>query len=367
MNRSLRNNILRALFLAVGLCLATLSSIAQAPAGKLDDLHIDIPSLKGNLLGDPTDQHVQVYLPPSYSTSTAKRYPVLYLLHGYGGDVENWTTKAYQGMNLVSDMDALIKSGVTPEMIVVVPNGVNSYFGSFYTNSSVNGNWEDYIYKDVVGYVDGHYRTIARAASRGIAGHSMGGYGAIMLAMKHPDVFGAVYALSPCCVGLVGDASDDNPNWAKSAKVTSRDIFKKEPQSVEDFWVDVLIAFSAAFSPNPNRQPLMVNFPYKEVNGRLLPNEPFYSEFRAKMPLYLVDQYRENLLKLRGIAIDVGEIDNFSHIRIGTHLFSEALSSRGIPHSFEIYKDGDHGNKIRERFEKYVIPFMARSLLTTDN
>jgi S-formylglutathione hydrolase len=362
MNRKPGNKFICALFLAASFYAPTLGVSAQAAAGKLDDLNIEIPSLKGNLLGDPSVQHVQVYLPPSYSSSPAKRYPVLYLLHGYTGRIEEWTTNAYQGMNLTSDMDSMIRSGVAPEMIVVVPNGGNAYLGSFYTNSSVNGNWEDYIYRDLVGYIDGHYRTIAKAESRGIAGHSMGGYGAIMMGMKHPDVFSAVYALSPCCVGLEGDASDDNPYWAKAVKVTSRDSFKKKPQSYEEFWVDALIAFSAAFAPDPKSPPLMVDFPFKEVDGRLLPNEPAYSEYRSKMPLYLVDQYRDNLLKLRAIAIDVGEIDEFSHIRITTHEFSEALSSRGVPHSFEIYKGGTHGNKIRERFEKFVIPFMARTL-----
>ena len=360
--QKIKKKISRTLLLSVFVCVAALGLNAQSTAGKLDDLHIDIPSLKGNLLGDSSIQHVAVYLPPSYSIATSKRYPVLYLLHGYTGRIEEWTTKGYQGMDLATEMDSLIKTKVTPEMIVVVPNGGNSYLGSFYTNSTVNGNWEDYIYRDLVAYVDSHYRTIASAVSRGVAGHSMGGYGAIMLGMKHPDVFGAVYALSPCCVGLEGDASDDNPYWAKATKITSRDVFKKRPQSYEDFWVDALIAFSAAFSPDPKSPPLMVDFPYKEVDGRLLPNEPAYLEYRAKMPLYLVEQYRENLLKLRGLAIDVGEIDEFSHIRITTHEFSEALSSRGIPHSFEIYKGGDHGNKIRERFEKNVIPFMARTL-----
>lgn len=336
--------------------------LSQTPAGTLIDTKISASSLAGNLLGDPVEQQVAVYLPPGYDAAAGRRYPVLYVLHGYAGKSEEWTKSGYQGMSLQPVMDDLIKNAKTNEMIVVVPNGGNSYFGSFYSNSPVTGNWEDYIYRELVSYVDSHYRTIPNPASRGIAGHSMGGYGSIMLAMKHPDVFGALYALSPCCIGLEGDLSGDNPAWAKAAKVTSREMFKKKPQSYDDFWVDVTIAISAALSPDSKKAPLFVNLPFKEVDGRLMPNEPAYSQFRSKMPLYLVDQYRDNLSKLRGIAIDVGEFDDFSHIRITSHQFSEALASRGIPHSFEIYKDGDHGNKIRERFEKFVVPFFSRTL-----
>ncbi len=359
----LKNQKIRSILLVILLVAPlAISSSAQENVGKLLEFQFTSPSLQGNLLGDPALQHVAIYLPPSYDSPPKRRYAAVYLLHGYTSKLQDWTENGYQGMSLLPVMDGLERQGTVPEMIVVVPNGDNAYFGSFYTNSPVTGNWEDYIYRDLVSYVDSHFRTIPDPASRGIAGHSMGGYGAIMMGMKHPDVFGAFYALSPCCVALEGDAGSDNPVWAKAAKVTSRDIFNKKPETYDDFWTNVMVALSAAFSPDVKKGPLFVDYPFKEVNGRLLPNEPAYSEYRAKMPLYLVEKYRENLLKLRGIALDVGEVDDFSHIRIGSREFSEALSSRGIPHSFEIYKNGDHGNKIRERFEKYVIPFFSRTL-----
>jgi S-formylglutathione hydrolase len=349
----------------VGLLLAARAD-AQLPAssvaGQLVEIRINSSSLKGNLLGDPAEQRVVVYLPPSYATSPAKRFPVIYLLHGYTGTVESWTTNGYQRMNLRVVMDELIKKGTANEMIVVVPNGSNRYLGSFYTNSSVNGNWEDYIYRDVVSFIDDAYRTITKPASRGIAGHSMGGYGAISLAMRHPDVFGAVYALSPCCLGMEADLSSENPAWRKTLKTTTSEIYQRPPQSFEDFFVAAFIAASAAFTPDPNNAGLKVSFPYKETAGRLLPNEPAYSAFRSKMPLYLVEQYRDSFLKLRGIFIDVGQFDEFSHIRIASHAFSAELAAKGIPHTFEMYEGGDHSNKIRERFEQHVVPFFARVL-----
>ena len=161
-------------------------------------------ALEKNKLGDPADQEVAVYLPPSYRSSSAKRYPSLYLLHGFDSNIRAWTSHGYQEMNLQQSMDALIAAGEVREMIVVVPNGRNAYLGSYYTNSVVSGGWEDFVDRDLLAYIDGHYRTIPQAASRGVAGHSMGGYAAIMMGMKHPELFGAVYAMSPCCLGMAG-------------------------------------------------------------------------------------------------------------------------------------------------------------------
>lgn len=340
----------------------TAQTAKPAATSTLEDLQMPAPSLAGNLLGDPATQRVFVYLPPSYRAQTAKRYPTLYLLHGYIGSPDDWFKGGYQGMNLQAEMDSLIAKGTSSEMIVVVPNGRNAYLGSFYTNSSVTGNWEDYIYRDLVNYVDGKYRTIARSASRGIAGHSMGGYGAFMLAMKHPDVFSAVYSLSPCCMAMEGDLSVENTVWPKVAKVNSRDIFTKEPASLDDFFNLAMIAVSAAFSPNKELAPMYVDHPFIVGEGRMVRNEPAYSNYRSKMPLYLIERYRANLLKLRGIALDVGEFEEFSHILSATPMVSNELSQRAIPHSFEIYKDGDHGNKIRERFNTKLMPFFSTIL-----
>jgi S-formylglutathione hydrolase FrmB len=190
----------------------------------------------------------------------------------------------------------------------------------------------------------------------------MGGYGAFWLGMRHPDVFGALYSLSPCCLSMDGDLSADNSFWRSASKVTSRELFKKSPESFEGFWSAAMIGISAAFAPNPQSQPFMVNFPFVDKNGLLVRNEPAYTAYRAKMPLYLLEQYRDNLKKLRGIALDVGDVDEFTHIRIGSAKLSNALSEQEIPHFFEIYKDGDHGNKIRERFDTKLMPFFTAVL-----
>ena len=347
-------------FASAGFAQATAPAIAT---GKLVELKLTSPSLQANLLGDPAEQTVAVYLPPSYEASPAKRFPTLYLLHGFTANNKAWTTNGYQGMSLQPLMDEMIKTGMSREMIVVAPNGWNSYRGAFYTNSTVNGNWEDYIYRDLVQNIDANYRTIAKAESRGIAGHSMGGYGAVTLAMKHPDVFGAVYALSPCCLGMEGDFTSENPAWAKTIRLTSRDQIKGQPKSKDDFYAIAFVAVAAAFSPNPQHKPFYVDFPYEEREGRLERNESIYTRWRAKMPLYMIDENKENLLKLRGIFIDYGQKEEFSHITMTSQLFSKALAERSIPHTFEVYEGGDHGSKIRQRLETRLLRFFSEKLV----
>jgi S-formylglutathione hydrolase len=336
---------------------------SRAAAGRLVEVKVSAPALKGNLLGDPAEQSVAVYLPPSYDTSPAKRFPTLYLLHGFLANNKAWTGGGYQGLNLQSSMDEMIKAGKIREMIVVLPNEWNAYRGAFYTNSTVTGNWEDYIYRDLVQNIDTNYRTLARPESRGIAGHSMGGYGAVMLAMKHPDVFSAVYALSPCCLGIEADMSSENPAWLKTVRLTSKEQLKEKPEALDEFFEIAFVALSAALSPNPDRGPFYVDFPYQEREGRLEKNESVLAKWRSKMPLYIVDENKENLLKLRGIFIDYGQKEEFSHIRITSQLFSKALAERNIPHMFEVYEGGNHGNKIRERVETRVLQFFSDKLV----
>lgn len=326
--------------------------------GRFVELKIPAPSLKGNLLGDPTEQSIAIYLPPTYDTLPTKRYPTLYLLHGFTSSNTEFKTS----VSLQPLIDEMIKSGKLGEIILIMPNVRNGYQGSFYVNSTVNGNWEDYMYKDLTQYVDTNYRTIAKAESRGIAGHSMGGYGAMMLAMKHPDVFSVVYSLSPCCFGVEGDLTSDNPAWLKTIRLTSKDQLKNNPRSFDEFFQLAFVASSAAFSPNPSRPPFFVDFLYRERDGRLERDEEVFPRWKAKMPLYLVDENKENLLKLRGIFIDYGEKEQFSHIRITAGLFSKALSERNIPHAFEVYPNGDHGNRVRQRLETRVFPFFNERL-----
>jgi S-formylglutathione hydrolase FrmB len=368
--------------LAIVLCTlfssGTLSQQGTVPTttSKLLQLKIQAPSLKENLLGDPAEQPIYVYLPLGYEGST-RRYPTLYLLHGFTSNSSVWINGQYQGMKLQTLMDDSIKNGKVREMIVVAANGSNAYKGSFYTNSAVTGNWEDFIVRDLVNYVDANYRTIPHAESRGIAGHSMGGYGSVMLGMKHPEIFGAVYALSPCCLAMEADMSEANSGWSGVLQLTSKEQLSGPPRSFAQFYHAAFIALSAAFSPNPNRAPFFVDFPFEAksgicnppAEGKLLTNTPcvqrneaVYAKWRSKFPVYIAEANKENLKKLRGIFIDYGEKEEFEHIRRGVKLLSNTFSELNIPHQFEVYADGDHGSLIRHRMETRLLPFFNEKL-----
>jgi S-formylglutathione hydrolase FrmB len=244
----------------------------------------------------------------------------------------------------------------------VAPNGKNAFLGSFYTNTPVTGNWEDYILRDVIGYIDANYRTLARPESRGIAGHSMGGYGALVLGMRHPETFSALYALSPCCTTPEGDIGPDNPAWLKVLQLKSRDELKGPPASFTDFFVRAFIGMTVAFSPNAEKAPLYLDLPYVERNGRIERNESVYPKWASKFAVNMIDENTQNLRKLRGIFIDYGEKEEFTHIRIGARLVSSALAERNIPHIFEVYAGGTHGNKVGERLETRVFQFFSARL-----
>lgn len=352
---------------AIALALTANAQQAVPPgSGTLVESKIAAASLKGNLLGDPAETRVAVYLPPSYATSPERRYPTVYFLHGFTADIEAITRGLFPKLGLAKTIDEAIKRGATREMIVVVPSGRNRYFGSFYANSPVTGAWEDLFARDLVAWVDKTYRTIASVEGRGIAGHSMGGYGAIMLAMKHPDVFSAVYALSPCCMALEGDLGQDNPAWGRALQLKSVDELKAEPTSMAEFYSTAFVALAAALSPNPSKAPLYVDLPFKRQGRSFVPDEEAYAKWRAQLPLYLIESHRRNLEKLTAIHLEYGALEEFSHIRSATRAFSTELAARGIGHTFEVYERGDHMNMIGERIGTRVLRFFS-DVLGPDN
>jgi S-formylglutathione hydrolase FrmB len=336
---------------------------AKQATGKLVEIKIPAPSLKGNLLSDASAQNISVYLPPSYDFAPTRRYPVVYLLHGYGGSNQSWTQDAVGYGSMAPVLDDVINSRQAREMIVVAPNGRNAFGGSLYLNSATTGSWEDYIFRDVVAYIDANYRTIARPASRGIAGHSMGGFGAISVGMKHADVFSAIYALSPCCLQLEGEFDARNVGWRRIGKITALDQLPSRVKVGDaDFWTISLAAMSAAIAPNASRPPFYADFLYQENDGKLTLNEAVSAKYKAITPTFMVDDYKQNLLKMRGIFLDVGQNEEFSVVRNGTLLFSRVLAERGIPHTFEIYAGGKHSDKIKERMQMRVFKFFSEKL-----
>jgi S-formylglutathione hydrolase FrmB len=330
--------------------------VIQAGKGTVQEITVHGNSLEGNLDNDPPDRPVSVYLPPSYSRDTKRRYPVVYFLHGFGDTNAKWFGADPKWINLRESFDHDIADGSAKEMIAVVPNAYTRFEGSFYSNSIVTGNWEDFITTDLVHYIDAHYRTIASRESRGLAGHAMGGYGAIRIGMKRPDVFGSIYAMSACCLMW---GADFQPTGAVGLKIFG--IHTENALEQADVPIHVMFAEAAAWSPNPNNPPFYVDLP---LAANQLARPDIVAKWSANLPLAMIDQYRKNLQRLRAIGLDVGDQDDFASIPLGMKRLDEVLTEYKIPHTYEVYA-GTHVNQIPERLETKVIPFFSKNLVFT--
>ncbi len=323
---------------------------------------ITSPALEGNRLGDPATRPFLVYLPPSYETSPDKRYPVVYLLHGFLGDHTNFTfaggaevaVKALAGIDLGLDVGDIAKelmaAGEMQEMIIVMPNAMNAYGGSWYERSDLIGDYRSYIARDLVAYVDSKYRTIPDRASRGIAGHSMGGYGALSLAMEYPDVFGAVAALSP------GDPNDLDVSPTLIEKFVAENPEKLgEPILVrtgEDLWniflgnfqTNEFYSLAAAWTPNLNNPPYYVDLPIRYPEKEVVPE--VWEKWKEHDLVHQIARNGANLANTP-IFIDqgVGKTVIMEEVP-GIKQLLAALDAQGIPYTYDEF-DGDHMTHLR--------------------
>jgi S-formylglutathione hydrolase len=315
--------------------------------GKLERVKVKGKSLEGNLMKESDSPEVSIYLPPGYLTDRTRRFPVVYVLHGYTGtDLSYFGSNAQRQLHVVADR--VFTTGAAREMILVMPNCMNAYGGCMYTNSPTSGYWEDYIADDLVAFMDKNYRTIARRDARGLAGHSMGGYGTFKIGMKRPDVFAALYPLSSCCLneGTVRPERGGQPSAAES--ITSPE------QARGNRGAQGSLARAAAWAPNPDNPPLYLDLPTK--NGQVVPEVAV--KFAANSPVATLDQFVPNLKKYKAIAIDIGLQDT---LLASNELMVARLKRFGVPHTFETY-EGDHGNKVMQRLEEKVLPFFAEQL-----
>ena len=321
--------------------------------GKVERATVHGKALEGNLEGDSPDRDVTVYLPPSYAADQNRRFPVVYLLHGYGGREDTFTTRL---ASLQESGDRLAFAQGFSSAIVVTPSAYTLHKGSMYSNSPTTGDWERFIAEDLVAYMDSHYRTLPSRMSRGLAGHSMGGYGALRIGMKRPDVFGSLYVMSACCL-----AANRNP---RPETMTAVDAIKTREQAEDaakapGFGPSTTLASAAAWSPNPKNPPLYLDLPVKD--GKVRPD--IVAKWVANSPMDMLEQHVANLGKYYAIAIDIGTKDGL----IGSNKELHAAMTRlRIPHLYEEY-DGDHTNKVRERIELNVLPFFSKNLVAPAN
>jgi enterochelin esterase-like enzyme len=317
--------------------------VPNAKPVKVERIKIHGAALEGNLEGNTVDRDALVLLPPSYETDRTRRYPVVYALHGYTIGAEQWSKE----IHVPQTVEGAFAKGAR-ELIVVLPDSKTLHLGSMYSSSGTTGDFENYVARDVVAYMDAHYRTIPRRESRGLVGHSMGGYGATRIGMKHPDVFGSLYIMSPCCLSPRDAAVPFNGLGyeALDAVKTAADL-EKLP-----FGLRAQLAVGSAWSPNPLKPPLYMDLPVGE-NEKLV-----VAKWAANAPLAFVDQYIGNLRRYRAIAMDVGDQDT---LRVDTGTLHTILTSYGIANDFTIYS-GTHTSAVAFRFQDYVLPFFGKNL-----
>ncbi len=306
-------------------------------------------ALEGNLEGDAVDRDAIVVLPPSYNQNRTRRYPVVYALHGYSIGAEQWT----QEIHVPQTIEGAFARGAH-EMIVVLPDSKTLHNGSMYSSSVTTGDFENYVARDVVSYIDAHYRTLAARESRGLVGHSMGGYGATRIGMKHADVFGSLYIMSPCCLsprGSGGSRGTPAPNTTANDEALA--AIKTPADSAKlSFGLRAQLASAAAWSPNPKNPPLYLDLPIGDQA------QAVRAKWAANAPLAFIDQYIPELKRYRAIAIDVGDQDG---LRVDAGKLHDVLDQYGIANTFEVYP-GTHTSDVAVRFQEHVMPFFSRTL-----
>jgi enterochelin esterase-like enzyme len=333
---------------------AKLVENSKVHQSKLQNRVINSDALQGNFAGNAFTRKLQIYTPPGYSKNGTQQYPVVYLLHGFPFSEkafierhvwDEWITP-YLFSQEYPDfpeegfrhwVDNLIAEGFIEPMIIVMPDAGTAPYGfSFYSNSMLNGDFEDFIINDLVNYMDKNYNTVANASGRAVIGHSQGGYAAFKFGMLHPDVFKTVASHSGL---LLVDALFD-PNIIFLLEQENQGGFAGPDPT--KFFTSALYAMSAAWSPNLNNPPFYVDLPLEfHSDNHLYPVPEVVNLWHQNDVFSLLDSYHEAFNSLNGIYLDVGLLDE-----LGTQLAHQPVLGKmdyyNVVYTFETYQGGHH-------------------------
>ncbi len=341
---------------AVALTLVSLARSDERPsiAGQLVVETIESTVLRGTATGVDPVRQPRVYLPPDYESS-GKSYPVVYLLHSIFQGPEQLLAER----NVVPLTERAVANGTIKAFILVVGDYRGPMTGSLYENTENTGRWLDHIVQELVPYVDGRYRTLRKPESRALVGEMMGGRGAFLLAMRHPDIFGMLYALNPVTTGAGLLPVQTYPNWNKILNARSTNELQGDHIS------QIFVMASRAFLPNPDRPPLQCDFLMELKDG--------VPAYHAENALRFIDGFLiyhqpddawRNLGRLRAIAFDWSRYDPIQDHIAGCVSLSRKLETFGIAHEAEEYRGvywtenwSEHG-----RYSTRVLPFLNRHL-----
>ena len=313
-------------------------------------------SLTQTRIGTDPNRAMVVYLPAGYDRS-AQRYPVIYYLPN---PAESFRAD-FDRRNAQALFDRAIAAGVIGKFIVVTADLTTPLGCSWYVNSAVTGNWEDFVVTELVPYVDATFKTLPSRDSRGILGDRMGGYGAIRLGMRHPEVFGSVYALHPVGTGSGILIMHSRPDWDLLARARSTSDLR------DDVFSSTFVSIFQAYLSNPDRPPLFIDLPAHRTGGQLVIDSGLTARLRAGFLLEsLIPQYTENLKSLRGFKFDWGRSDpNQDHV-YANQAFTHKLDEFGIAHEAEEYRGGWGDRNWGEDGRVYneVLPFLHQHLVS---
>ncbi|MDQ2674279.1 MAG: alpha/beta hydrolase-fold protein [Chloroflexota bacterium] len=318
----------------------------HAWAGRLHEHVIDSQALTGNPLRDPHRRPLYVYTPPGYDDDADRRYPSVYVIQGMTGQLDMWRNRSAFAPTVLEAVDAWFAEGHPPAVVAFV-DAWTSYGGSQFIDSPGTGRYHTYLCDEVVPFVDEHYRTLADADHRGIAGKSSGGYGAMVTPMLRPDLFGGL-------VTHAGDALFENC-YAPEFPAAVRALRDHYDGSFDAFWADfrsrpgrsrpgddALVnewAMAACYSTDADGT---VRLPFEPTTGRLIPE--VWERWLAWDPVRMVPEHADALRGLRAIWIDAGRSDEY-YLDLGAEAFRAELAAIGVDDDrvrFELF-DGKHG------------------------
>lgn len=298
--------------------------------GRIDERVIDSAALRGNHLGDAHERPVWVYLPPAYDVDSSRRFPSIYVIQGYTGQLFMWGNHSPFRRNTLQQIDDVFADSAEP-CIVVFVDAWTRYGGSQYVDSPGTGRYHSYLCDDVVSFVDANFRTISAAASRAITGKSSGGFGAMITPMLRPDLFGALATHA-------GDALYEScyltefAQAARALRAYDHDVWAwwEAFQGRNGIWapgdpaVITALGCSAAFSAAADGTPTL---PFDSRTGVVITD--VWQRWLNWDPVRMVDCYADALRGLHSIWIDAGTSDEY-YLDLGAEAFRAGLDRIGV-------------------------------------
>ncbi|HEY5094779.1 MAG TPA: alpha/beta hydrolase-fold protein [Candidatus Eremiobacteraceae bacterium] len=321
--------------------------------GRIEILKHSSDVLKGNALHDPHQRDTCCYLPPGYDAGSA-RYPVIFFLPGFTGTGRMLLNFDPFAESMDRRLDRLIGSGLMLPAIVVMPDCFTRYGGSQYLNSPAVGRYEDYVVDELVPLVDDRLRTMKGRAHRAVSGKSSGGYGAMRLAMRHPDVFGAFGSHSGDCY-FEHCFKPDFPKFfmqlEKYGGVTEfLRAFDAMPKKLHDATMTLMmLAMAACYSPNAE-SPYGFDLPMDEKTGEI--RADVWERWIAEDPVQMAPLHASALRSMKAIFLDAGLKDEWN-LHLGARIMCSRFDALGVRYIHEEYDDGHMG--VVYRYDRSLI------------